>query len=78
MDLLTPRYGLILFQLTILITILLFITSWITILLAKRLESGKKLVWLLGTLFLPVIGPLAFFILLKNMSKNNLSTDRLA
>lgn len=77
MELLAPSYGLVLFQWSMLITILLLITSWITILLSKRLESDKKLVWLFGTLFFPVIGPIVFFIFLRNMNKNKLSTDRI-
>lgn len=69
MELLAPGFGLLLFQLTTLFSIVLFISSWVTILITNRLESNQKLVWLLGTLFPPVIGPILFFISFNSMSR---------
>ncbi|MFZ2906626.1 MAG: PLDc N-terminal domain-containing protein [Cyclobacteriaceae bacterium] len=69
MELLTPGYGLLLFQLIILMAILLLAISWVIILLNNRLESGKKIVWLIGTGLLPLIGPILFFISYKNLNK---------
>jgi hypothetical protein len=68
MELLTPGSGL-LFQFTVLTSLFLFILSWTIILANNRLESAKKLAWLLGTLFLPLVGPILFFFSSINMSK---------
>ena len=60
MELVTPGLGLIFWQLIMMLTIGLFIVVWM-ILISKRLEPNQKIVWLIGTLFLPVVGPLIFF-----------------
>jgi TRAP-type C4-dicarboxylate transport system permease small subunit len=71
MELLSPGYGLLFFQSVILISILLFTISWIIILLNNQIESTKKIVWLIATLFLPIIGPVLFFISFRNLYKKN-------
>ncbi len=60
MELLTPGFGLLLWQVIVFGIAALFIVSWIVILKTKTLDSRDRLAWLLATLFLPVIGPLIF------------------
>jgi len=60
MKLLTPGVGLLLWQVIVFVIAALFIVSWVVILKTKTLDSKDRLSWLLGTLFLPVIGPLIF------------------
>jgi hypothetical protein len=45
----------------ILVALITFVIAWVMILTSKSIEPSQKLVWLLGTLFLPVIGPIIFF-----------------
>ncbi|SFU85228.1 Phospholipase_D-nuclease N-terminal [Pontibacter akesuensis] len=51
--------------------VLLFLAAWIVILVTNRLQSNQKLVWLAGTMFLPVIGPLIFFFKFASLRKAN-------
>jgi hypothetical protein len=60
MELLTPGIGVLLWQVLIFVIAILFVVSWIVILKTKTLDSRDRLSWLLGTLFLPIIGPLIF------------------
>jgi hypothetical protein len=60
MELLTPGIGLLLWQMLIFVIAILFAVSWIVILKTKTLDSRDRLSWLLGTLFLPIIGPVIF------------------
>lgn len=60
MDLLTPGVGLLLWQILIFVIVILFAVSWIVILRTKAMDSRDRLAWLLGTLFLPIIGPVIF------------------
>ncbi|WP_414693405.1 PLDc N-terminal domain-containing protein [Ohtaekwangia sp.] len=60
MELLTPGIGLLIWQVLIFVIAILFVVSWIIILRTKTLDSRDRLSWLLGTLLLPVIGPLIF------------------
>ncbi|MBW7465836.1 hypothetical protein ABID22_001776 [Pontibacter aydingkolensis] len=69
MELVTPGIGLIFWQTVILSGIPLFLISWIMILVTNRLDATHKIVWLIGTLFLPVIGPLIFFIKYPSFKK---------
>jgi hypothetical protein len=62
MDLIINEPGLIWWQATGLLAIILFVVSWMMILVSKRLVPAQKMVWLLGTLFLPVLGPLVFLL----------------
>ena len=69
METVTPDVGLIFWQMVIFSGIPLFLISWIMILVTNRLNSTDKLVWLIGTLFLPIIGPLLFFIKYPSLKK---------
>ncbi|MBJ6117311.1 PLDc N-terminal domain-containing protein [Pontibacter sp. BT310] len=69
METLTPNVGLIFWQMVIFSGLLLFLISWIMILVTSRLDGINKLIWLLGTLFLPVIGPLLFFFRYSSFKK---------
>ncbi len=62
MELLSPGIGLILFQLVIGLQLLLLIVSWIVILINGKIDPTKKIIWLMGTLPLPIIGPLLFLL----------------
>jgi hypothetical protein len=62
MELLTPGFGLIIWQLLVILSSLLFVISWVMILTAKNLDATERLTWMLGTLLLPVIGPVIFFV----------------
>ncbi len=62
MELVAPGTGLILWQTVLLTGILLFIIAWLVILMTNKLNATAKLVWMLGTFFLPIIGPLIFLI----------------
>lgn len=72
MELVTPSLGLIFWQLIMILTIGLFVVAWMMILISKRLESSQKIVWLIGTLFLPVVGPLIFFIKFPSLKKTSI------
>lgn len=61
MELLIPGNGLIIWQLLTLLTIILVAVSWILILKTKSIDPTKKMIWLSGTLLVPVIGPILFF-----------------
>ncbi len=61
MELLTPGTGLIIWQLLVFLAVLLFLVAWIIILVSKKLDPRERLSWMLGTLFLPIVGPVIFF-----------------
>jgi len=69
MDLVTPSPGLILWQLIVVLSIVLFIVAWIVILITNKLGSTQKIVWLIGTMFLPMFGPLILFIKYSSFKK---------
>lgn len=54
--------GLLVFQIIVLTVVALFLVSMIVVLLNKQLDSNEKIIWLIGILFLPIIGPILFFI----------------
>jgi hypothetical protein len=62
MELLTPGVGLIFWQVAIFFSLLLTIIAWVMIFRAKELDATKKLIWLMGTSILPVVGAVYFFI----------------
>ena len=68
MELLTPGSFLVIWQLFYLMTILLALISW-TLVLTAKIDPTKKLIWLLGTLFLPVIGPILLFFSLSKLKR---------
>ena len=69
MELVTPGLGLILWQLIVVLSIVSFIFAWIVILITNKLGSTQKIVWLIGTMFLPMFGPLILFIKYSSFSK---------
>jgi hypothetical protein len=62
MELLTPGYGLIFWQIIVMLSSLLFVVSWVMILIDKRLDATERLTWMLGTLLLPIIGAVIYFV----------------
>lgn len=69
MALVTPGIGLVFWQTVLMAVIPMFLIAWIMILATNRLDATQKLVWLLGTMFLPLIGPLLFFVKYKSFKK---------
>ncbi len=69
MELLSPGTGLIIWQLFAFGCALLFITAWVVILRAK-LDPTTKLIWMVGTLFFPFIGPVLFFLSRSSLKKS--------
>jgi len=69
MEILTPGSAIMVWQSFYLVTILLVLVSWVLILTAKTIKPTKKLIWLLGTLFLPVIGPVLLFFSLSALRR---------
>lgn len=70
MKLLTPGAGLIFWQVIIAAQLLLLLVSWIMILISSKIDPTRKIIWLSGTLFLPVIGPLLFLLSYRTLSSN--------
>ena len=60
MELLTPSIGLIIWQILFLAAIVLFIVAWIKIVTSKTMSYNSKILWMFGTLVLPLIGPIVF------------------
>jgi hypothetical protein len=60
METLTPGAGLLVWQIVLPLAFVLWMAAWIMILLTRRLQAADKIVWLIGTLALPIIGPLIF------------------
>jgi len=72
MELVTPSLGLILWQLIVVLSIVMFIVAWIVILITNKLGSTQKIVWMVGTMFLPIFGPLILFIKHSSFRKASL------
>lgn len=62
MELLTPDTTIVVFQLAIAASWILFAIAWILILTHRAADATTKIVWLLGTLFLPIMGPVIYFV----------------
>ena len=67
MELLSPDNFLIVWSSFYLVMMLLVLISWTLILTSKTIDSTKKLIWLLGTLYLPVVGPILLFFSLTKL-----------
>jgi hypothetical protein len=65
---LNPGIGLIVWQLVMLTALVLFLLSWILIFKDTKIGRTKKVVWLLVTLMLPVVGPVVFLVSAKKLS----------
>jgi cytochrome bd-type quinol oxidase subunit 2 len=68
MELLTPGIGLIVWQLVMLTALVLLLLSWILIFKDTKISRTKKVVWLLVTSMLPVVGPVVFLVSAKKLS----------
>ena len=68
MELVIPGRGLISWQVMFSV-VPLFLMAWIMALVTNRLDATQKIAWLPGTLFLPLIGPLIFFIKFSSFKK---------
>ncbi|MCX2738396.1 PLDc N-terminal domain-containing protein [Pontibacter anaerobius] len=71
MELITPGIGLIFWQLMTILSIPCFMVAWLLVLFTNKLNPDQKIVWLVSTLFLPVIGPLIFFVKYPFFKKAN-------
>jgi hypothetical protein len=69
MELLAPELGLLIWQVLFTLSSLLFLVSWIVILTKENLDTTERLTWMLGTLLLPVIGPVIFFVKQRKLAK---------
>jgi hypothetical protein len=58
-----PSWLIFLWQILGGISLALFVTSFVFILLNKKLPNREKMLWLLGTLLLPIVGPVLFLTL---------------
>jgi hypothetical protein len=69
MELNAPSASLVIWQTLMFSGVFSFIIAWVMILITNKLDATSKLVWLLGTLFLPIIGPLIFFLKFSFLKK---------
>lgn len=67
MELLTPGFGLIIWQVVALLYIALLIASWIFILGSKVMTPTTKMIWLIGTFLFPIFGPVFLFFSAKKI-----------
>ncbi|HLT07156.1 MAG TPA: PLDc N-terminal domain-containing protein [Cyclobacteriaceae bacterium] len=63
MDLDIPPFLIVVWQVFAGISLAFFILSFVFILGNKRLPNREKMLWLLGTLLLPILGPILFLTL---------------
>lgn len=61
MELVSAPVSMIIWQMFMLLHVVLFMTAWVMLLGNSRLNAPYTLAWMLGTLFLPVLGPVIFF-----------------
>jgi hypothetical protein len=72
MELLTPSFGLIFWTLFSLCWFLSWLIALVDILRNKFTNQNEKLIWLLVILFVPVLGPILYFVIgRKNKIKSN-------
>jgi hypothetical protein len=67
MELLTPGFGLIFWQLIGIASFVLLITAWIIILIDKSIVAEKKLSWMVMAAIFPLVGPLYFFFVYRKL-----------
>ncbi|SFG93672.1 PLDc N-terminal domain-containing protein [Pontibacter chinhatensis] len=68
MELVSAPVSMIIWQMFMLLHMVLFMTAWAMILLSSRLNAPYTLAWMLGTLLLPVVGPVIFFMRRRSFS----------
>jgi hypothetical protein len=73
MELLTPGFGLIFWQLLGITSVVLLLTAWIIILIDKSIEPRRKLSWLIMSAIFPLLGPLYFFFVYRKL-RNSATT----
>jgi hypothetical protein len=67
MEIITPEAGLFVWSLISLLHLSLSVLSVIKLARNKSIEPAKKLVWVLGIIFVPFIGPLTYLALSKKI-----------
>lgn len=68
MELLTPGFGLIIFQALILVPIVLFLVAVFMLLMSSKIDPTKKIIWLVGITLVPVLGPILLFMSYRKLS----------
>jgi len=68
MELVSAPIEMIIWQMFMLLHVVLFMTAWVMLLGNSRLNAPYTLAWMLGTLFLPVLGPVIFFMRRRSFS----------
>ncbi|MBX2967900.1 MAG: PLDc N-terminal domain-containing protein [Cyclobacteriaceae bacterium] len=68
MELLTPGFGLIIFQALILVPIVLFLVAVFMLLMNSKIDPTKKIIWLVGITLVPVLGPILLFMSYRKLS----------
>jgi hypothetical protein len=63
MELFTPGIGLIIWTLLSLVALVLTLIALFSILKSSFKDSTTKLIWILVIIFLPIAGPVSYFIL---------------
>lgn len=76
MELRTPGPSIIIWQIFCLATIVLFVIALIRILKSKRMDADRKVVWLLVTMCLPVLGPILMFAAFKRGDRAEVADNR--
>jgi ABC-type transport system involved in cytochrome bd biosynthesis fused ATPase/permease subunit len=66
MEILTPEYGLIIWTTLSLVAFISMSICIYSILTNEFNDNKTKLIWLIGVIFLPIVGPLVYF---KNKKK---------
>lgn len=61
MELITPDYGLLIWTLFNILALILMLTAIFSILKNDFKDSKSKLTWLIGAIFLPIVGPILYF-----------------
>ena len=69
MELVSAQIGVIIWQIVMSFHVILFMTAWTMILRNSRLNAPYKLAWMLGTLLLPVLGPVIFFMRRRSFNR---------
>jgi hypothetical protein len=76
MELLTPGPLIIIWQIFCLGTIVLFVIALTLILTSKRMDAGRKALWFLGIMSLPVLGPMLLFVAFKRGDRAEVTDNR--
>ena len=69
MDLIIPGYGIVLWQLSGLLLIGLWVYSLFDCLKSEFVEANQKLIWIILIIFVPFLGPLMYLLSLIHISE---------